>query len=115
MPRPHAPIFKYWPSTRTEVLVPPLFQDPFENKFVWSGPSKMSEGSGDGLFLKIDVKANTTVSFYNGIRVRPEDEAPYHSTGYQIFVDDVLTNQKKVSFAFRFHIFFRFLYITLFN
>ncbi len=87
-------IYKFWPSGLNFVAVPPLLEDPYEHKFVYAGPSKMSNHAGDGLFLKRDVPANTTIAFYNGIRVKPGDPAPYVSTGYQIFVD---WNKKSVS------------------
>ncbi len=68
--------------------MPPLQEDPYEDKYVRAGRSEMSEDAGDGLFLKKAAKANTTVAFYNGIRVRPGEEAPHQSTGFQIFIDD---------------------------
>ena len=54
----------------------------------------MSEHAGDGLFVKRDIPANTTICFYNGIRVKPGEKAPYQNTGYQIFVD---WNKRSVS------------------
>jgi hypothetical protein len=54
----------------------------------------MSDHSGDGLFLKRDVPANTTLSFYNGIRVKPGEKEPFEDTGYQIYID---TNKGSVS------------------
>ena len=47
----------------------------------------MGDNAGDGLFLKKDVKANTTISFYNGIRIKPGEQSPLENSGYQIFVD----------------------------
>ena len=87
-------VYKFWPSTNKRVLVPPLLKDPYESKYVFADKSGMSDYAGDGLFLKRDVPANKTISFYNGIRVRPTEEAPFHNTGYQIFVD---WNKKSVS------------------
>lgn len=89
-----APTYKFWPSSLNVVAVPPLLEDPYEQKYVYAGKSSMSDHAGDGLFLKRDVPANTTIAFYNGIRVRPGEPAPYVSTGYQIFVDE---NKKPVS------------------
>jgi hypothetical protein len=82
-----APTFKYWPSSNTEIKVPNHQQDQYEEKYVTSGSSSMSDNAGDGLFLRKDVKANTTISFYNGIRIKPGEVSPYESTGYQIWVD----------------------------
>ena len=86
--------FKFNPSNSSQVFVPPLLEDPYESKYVVAGKSEMSDHAGDGLFLKCDVPANKTISFYNGIRVKPGDEAPFFCTGYQIFVD---WNKKSVS------------------
>jgi hypothetical protein len=83
-----APTFKYWPSSRSQINVPTHQQDPYEEKCIIAGSSSMSDNAGDGLFLRKDVKANTTVAFYNGIRVKPGEVAPYQSHGgYQIWVD----------------------------
>ena len=86
-PKYRAPHYNFWPSGLNFVSVPPLQEDPYESKFVTAGCSNMSDDAGDGLFMKIDVKANTTIAFYNGIRCKPGQEAPFHNTGYQIFVD----------------------------
>ena len=67
--------------------VPPLLEDPYESKFVIAGKSRIGDNAGDGLFLKKDVKANTTISFYNGIRVKPGEHSPFENSGYQIYVD----------------------------
>ena len=66
--------------------VPPYLEDPYESQLVF-GCMSDCYGAGDGLFLKKNVKANTTVAFYNGIRVRPGEKAAFANTGYQIFVD----------------------------
>ena len=54
----------------------------------------MSDHSGDGLFLKRDIPANSTLCFYNGIRVKPGEKDPFEDTGYQIYID---TNKGSVS------------------
>jgi len=82
-----APIYRYWPSGLDFVGVPPLQDDPFEHKYIYVGQSKMSEFAGDGLYVKRDVPANTTISFYNGIRVQPGEQPPWSNGGYQIYVD----------------------------
>ena len=82
-----SPKYQYWASSLENVGVPPLLEDPFESKFVFAGTSNIGDNAGDGLFLKKDVKANTTISFYNGIRVKPGETAPFANYGYQIFVD----------------------------
>lgn len=87
--------YSYWPSSLYEVHVPPQQEDPYESKYVFAKKSQMSDYAGDGLFIKRDVPANTTIAFYNGIRVKPGDSAPYENTGYQIFVD---WNKKSVSY-----------------
>ena len=50
------------------VSVPPKQPDPFESRYVTAGNSTFGSGAGDGLFLKVPVKAGDTVAFYNGIR-----------------------------------------------
>lgn len=86
--KPQNPItYQRWFSTQTSVGVPPLLEDPYESKFVIAGKSRMGDNAGDGLFLKKDVKANTTISFYNGIRVKPGEHSPFENSGYQIYVD----------------------------
>ena len=64
-----------------------MLEDPYESKFVMPGKSSMGDNAGDGLFLKKDVIANTTISFYNGIRVKPGEISPFENSGYQIYVD----------------------------
>ena len=66
---------------------------PLEQKNVYVGKSNMPN-SGDGLYVKRDIPANTTICFYNGIRVKPGEQSPWINTGYQIFVD---WNKKTVS------------------
>ena len=61
---------------------------------VYLDQSKMSDHSGDGLFLKRDIPANSTLCFYNGIRVKPGEKDPFEDTGYQIYID---TNKGSVS------------------
>ena len=89
-----APIYQYWPSSREFVAVPPLQDDPLEHKYVYVDKSKMSDHAGDGLYVKRDVPANTTICFYNGVRVKPGQHSPWYNTGYQIYVD---WNKKSVS------------------
>jgi len=85
-PKYKAQEYQYWPSTLDEVGVPPYLEDPYESQLVF-GCMSDCHGAGDGLFLKKNVKANTTVAFYNGIRVRPGEKAAFANSGYQIFVD----------------------------
>ena len=89
-----APIYRYWPSSREVVAVPPLQDDPLEHKYVYVDTSKMSDYAGDGLYAKRDVPANTTLCFYNGVRCKPGEHSPWRGTGYQIYVD---WNKKSVS------------------
>ena len=39
--QPHGPIFRHWPSTRTEVVCPHLQRDPFEVKVIRPGQSSL--------------------------------------------------------------------------
>jgi hypothetical protein len=39
--QPRGPIFRYWPSTRTEVICPHLQEDPFERKVIMAAKSSM--------------------------------------------------------------------------
>ena len=89
-----APTYRYWPSSRDFVAVPPLQDDPLEQKYVYVDKSKMSDHAGDGLYIKRDVPPNTTICFYNGVRVKPGEHSPWYNTGYQIWVD---WNKKSVS------------------
>ena len=79
--------YQYWPSSIDNVGVPPLLEDPLESKYVICGTSDIGDNAGDGLFLKQDVEANTIIAFYNGIRVKPGETAPFKNHGYQIYVD----------------------------
>ena len=78
--------FSNWPSTIDRVLCPPHQRDPYESKFVRTGPSNM-EGGGEGLFAKRFIASDTIVAFYNGVRIGSEDANPHGNTGYCIFVD----------------------------
>ena len=44
------------------VSVPPKQPDPFESRYVTAGNSTFGSGAGDGLFLKVPVKAGDTVA-----------------------------------------------------
>ena len=62
----------------------------------------MSDHSGDGLFVKRDVPANSTICFYNGVRVKPGEQDPFENTGYQIYID---MNYGSVSIFFQSYFF----------
>ena len=81
------PEYKFCPSTLNKVRCNWLQDDPYERKIVYSGPSRMGDHAGDGLFLRKDVPAGTVIAFYNGIRVQPGEIPPFRSNAYQIFLD----------------------------
>ena len=45
------------------------------------------DGANEGLFAKVDIEVNTTISFYNGSQARPEDYDPdtCETNNYKIF------------------------------
>jgi hypothetical protein len=59
-------------SDKKKISSDPLTRDPYEAKIVDVLPSKI-EIAGDGVFLKIATPANTTVSYFNGIRLDKTD------------------------------------------
>ena len=69
------------------VSVPPKQPDPFESRYVTAGNSTFGSGAGDGLFLKVPVKAGDTVAFYNGIRIPAGERSPVDDSSYQIYLD----------------------------
>ena len=79
--------FRHWPSTKSRVSVPHKLPDPYESRFVTPGNSNFGSEAGDGLFLKVGVKAGTTVSFYNGIRIPAGERSPVDDSSYQIYLD----------------------------
>lgn len=83
------PVFRNWPSTLTSIRCPWKLRDPYEDQFVMSTKSGLNEDAdaGDGLYLRRDVKAGTTVAFYNGIRIKPGEQPPFESADYQIYID----------------------------
>ena len=43
--------------------------------------------SGDGAFAVRDIPPDTTIAFYNGIRMKQDERTPYEDTGYAIWVE----------------------------
>ena len=45
------------------------------------------DGANEGLFSKVDIEVNTTISFYIGSQARPEDYDPetWETNNYKIF------------------------------
>ena len=78
--------FCYWPSTRDDIQCPPMQEDPYESSILKVGPSKM-EGGGEGLYARKDIPAGTLAGYYNGIRLKADEEFPIEDTGYAIFVE----------------------------
>ncbi len=79
--------FSFAPSTLTEIRCPMFRLDPLERKTVLVGTSRL-EGAGEGLFAARSIREGETVAFYNGIRVRPGQEAKLkRSLHYEIYVD----------------------------
>ena len=59
-------------STKTHLSLSPLLRDPYEAKYVDVKPSTVDK-KGEGVFLIKSVLANTTVAYFNGIRLRKND------------------------------------------
>merc|ERR1719350_467177 len=64
----------------------PRISDPYESRLVEVRCSEI-EGGDEGLFAKQFLEVNITISFYNGIRARPEDFNPdtWETNNYKIF------------------------------
>lgn len=81
--------YRYWRSTKEDILCPPHRKDIYEDKLVYVGMSTMP-GSGEGLFAKTNIPEGTLFGYYNGIILGPDDSDPYigkNSTGYSIMID----------------------------
>ena len=59
-------------ATKTHLSLHPSTRDPYEATLVDVHKSTITK-AGDGVFLTQDVAANTTVSFFNGIRISKND------------------------------------------
>ena len=59
-------------ATKTHLNMQPLKRDPYEATVVDVKKSTI-EKAGDGVFLTSDVPANTTVAYFNGIRMTKND------------------------------------------
>jgi len=59
-------------ATKTHLSLHPRTRDPYEATVVDVHKSTIAK-AGDGVFLTQDVAANTTVSFFNGIRISKND------------------------------------------
>ena len=59
-------------ATKTHLSLHPSTRDPYEATVVDVHKSTIAK-AGDGVFLTQDVAANTTVSFFNGIRISKND------------------------------------------
>ena len=64
----------------------PTLIDPYETEMVMVKPSTVV-GADEGLFSKKSVEPNTVLSFYNGIRLKPdrENEPDWEKNAYKIF------------------------------
>lgn len=64
-----------------------MLPDPYEQLFVYVHSSRIPE-AGQGLFAKIDIEADTVVSFYNGTRFAASDPDARLDSRYKINFDD---------------------------
>ena len=68
-------------STNQCISRQPLLPDPYENLFVYVDESLIPD-AGEGLFAKVDIEADTVISFYNGTRFTKEDPLSRHGLLY---------------------------------
>ena len=70
--------------------VSPLLEDPYERLWVEVRQSTV-QGGGEGLFARRDIPADTVVSFYHGLVIRPDQEGETEMReshyDYMIFLD----------------------------
>ncbi|EGC33243.1 hypothetical protein DICPUDRAFT_154738 [Dictyostelium purpureum] len=59
---------RYDISTDTTISSDPLMMDIYENYYSYVKESSIPN-SGEGLFARVDIPVNTTLSFYNGVRI----------------------------------------------
>ena len=82
--------FSHSPASSRSMSVWPLLADPYERLWVEVRQSTVP-GGGDGLFARRDVPAETVVSFYHGLVIRPGEEVEADSSNnqydYMIFLD----------------------------
>lgn len=66
------PIFKYEEANETFVTSQPLLMDPYDKRNLYVAPSRIPH-TGQGLFAKRTIPAQTLVATYAGLRVYDED------------------------------------------
>lgn len=83
---PNGPVHRRQISDFDIICTDPRIPDPYESRLVEVRSSEI-EGGNEGLFAKQFLEVNTTISFYNGIRARPEDFNPdtWETNNYKIF------------------------------
>jgi len=83
---PTGPVHRRQISDFDVICTDPRIPDPYESRLVEVRSSEI-EGGNEGLFAKQFLEVNTTISFYNGIRARPEDFNPdtWETNNYKIF------------------------------
>lgn len=81
------PTFQRDISTKDCICKQPMLPDPYEQLFVYVDSSRIPE-AGQGLFAKIDIEADTVVSFYNGTRFASNDPDARLDSSYKINFDD---------------------------
>ena len=79
-------IFKREISTDIFVTLSPTLQDPYETNTIKVRASKVP-GASEGLFARSDVKKDTILAFYNGIKLPAdyEEEDTWEANAYKIF------------------------------
>ncbi len=82
-----APQYERDISTNECICNQPLLRDPYEELFVYVNESFIPE-AGEGLFAKIDIEADTVISFYNGTRFESNDPKSKENSSYKINFDD---------------------------
>jgi len=79
-------IFQRWISTNKDIACPPHLCDPYESGLVEVKVSNVAEGSGEGLYAKVDIPENRIISYYNGLRFE-KHESLDPETGYDIYLE----------------------------
>ena len=91
-------------STNVFVTNYPKLKDPYESEMIKIRASKVP-GANEGIFARDDIKENTVIAFYNGIKLPDdyEEEDTWEDNAYKIFDPsnkpdgalDILENHRK--------------------
>ena len=66
-----------------------MLADPYEDLFVYVDDSLIPD-AGEGLYAKVDIEADTVISFYNGTRFAKDDPLIRDDSPYKIYYDETI-------------------------